>query len=85
MIAASWDESVIYKWGAAIGKEFFEKGAQVILGPGLNVHRLPKGGRNFEYLSGEDPYLGYVLSKPAVWGIQNQSIEAVAKHFVNNN
>ena len=47
--------------------------------------RVPWGGRNFEYISGEDPYLGYRLSKPAVWGIQNQSIMANAKHFINNN
>lgn len=51
----------------------------------MNVARLPKGGRNFEYISGEDPYLGYVLSKQAVWGIQNQTVMANAKHYVNNN
>jgi beta-glucosidase len=40
-----------------------------LLAPGLNVNRNPENGRNFEYLTGEDPYLGFVLSQPAVHGI----------------
>jgi hypothetical protein len=42
-----------------MGKEFYDKGANVQLGPGLCLARVPRNGRNFEYLSGEDPYLGY--------------------------
>jgi beta-glucosidase len=68
-VGASWDEEVLYKYGAAMGKEFYDKGAQVQLGPGLNVNRIDAGGRNFEYVSGEDPYLGYKLSQPLVKGI----------------
>ena len=49
------------------------------------MNRIDQGGRNFEYLSGEDPYLGYVLSQPAVKGIQDQNVMANAKHYVNNN
>ena len=45
-----------------MGKEFYDKGSQIQLGPGLNVNRIDAGGRNFEYVSGEDPYLGYRLS-----------------------
>ena len=67
-----------------MGKEFHGKGANVQLGPGLNVNRIPTGGRNFEYLSGEDPYLGYILSQPAVKGIQDQKVMANAKHFIDN-
>jgi beta-glucosidase len=48
------------------------------------VNRVPTGGRNFEYLSGEDPYLGYILSQEAVKGIQDQKVIANAKHFVDN-
>jgi len=84
-VAASWDFNVIYEWGRGMGKEFYDKGSQIQLGPGLNVDRVDSAGRNFEYLSGEDPYLGYVLSKQAVWGIQNQTVMAVAKHYINNN
>lgn len=55
------------------------------LGPGLCLARVPRNGRNFEYLSGEDPYLGYTLVQPAVKGIQSQGVIANAKHWVLNN
>jgi len=57
----------------------------VQLGPGMCVARIPKNGRNFEYLAGEDPYLGYVLAQSAVTGIQSEHVIANAKHYVNNN
>ena len=68
-----------------MGKEFYLKGANVQLGPGVCVARIPKNGRNFEYLSGEDPYLGYKLVQDAINGIQSQGVVANAKHYVNNN
>ena len=46
-----------------MGQEFHGKGANLALAPGLDVERIPVGGRNFEYLSAEDPYLGYILSQ----------------------
>ena len=49
-----------------MGAEFAAKGANCQLGPGLNVARVPQGGRNFEYMSGEDPLLGAELVGPAV-------------------
>jgi beta-glucosidase len=66
-------------------QEFWGKGANVQLGPGVNVARVPRNGRNFEYMSGEDPYLGYTLVQPAVQGIQSQGVIADAKHYVLNN
>ncbi len=66
-------------------QEFFGKGANIQLGPGVNVARVPRNGRNFEYLSGEDPFLGYTLVQPAVQGIQSQGVIANAKHYVLNN
>jgi beta-glucosidase len=84
-MAASWDTDALEKWGAGMGKEFFAKGANVQLGPGLCLARVPRNGRNFEYLSGEDPMLGYMLSQPAVKGIQSQGVIANAKHYVVNN
>eukprot|EP00944_MAST-04C_sp_MAST-4C-sp1_P011241 g11241.t1 len=84
-VAASWDTNTMRAWGESMGKEFFDKGANVQLGPGVCVARIPKNGRNFEYLSGEDPYLGYVLVQPVVKAIQGQQVVANAKHYVNNN
>ena len=52
-MAATWDPSALREWGAGIGQEFISKGANVMLGPGLCVARIPRNGRNFEYLSGE--------------------------------
>jgi len=84
-IAASWDEEAAFEWGQGMGKEFYDKGSNLQLGPGLNVARVPLNGRNFEYLSGEDPYLGYRLVQPVVKGIQSQKVVANAKHFIQNN
>ena len=84
-VAASWDESAVEAWGAAMGFEFRAKGANVQLGPGVCLARVPTNGRNFEYLSGEDPFLGYILAGAAVRGIQSQGVIANAKHWVNNN
>jgi len=83
-MAATWDPEAVYAWGSAMGQEFRDKGANVQLGPGLNLARVPVNGRNFEYLAGEDPYLGYVLAKPVTVGIQEHNVIACAKHFVGN-
>lgn len=84
-VANSWDLDLFRRWGEAMGDEFFRKGANVQLGPGVNLARVPKNGRNFEYISGEDPYLGYRLVQPLVQGIQSQGVIANAKHWVENN
>lgn len=83
-VAASWSTDVALAWGETMGKEFYGKGANVQLGPGLNVNRVPINGRNFEYLSGEDPFLGYTLVQPVVKGIQGQKVMANAKHYIDN-
>ena len=57
-VASTWDADLVLQWGAALGKEFRAKGANMILGPSINVHRVARNGRNAEYISGEDPYLG---------------------------
>ena len=84
-IGSTFDEKLAYDWGEAMGEEFLDKGANVQLGPGVNVARVPNNGRNFEYISGGDPYLGYKLVQPIVKGIQSVGVIANAKHFVNNN
>jgi len=83
-LAASWDETMVERVAAAIAREFKGKGANVLLGPGLNVHRTPYGGRNWEYLSGEDPYLGARLAPVYVQSVQNEGVMAVIKHFAFN-
>ncbi len=84
-IAASFDTDAARMWGAAQGDEFYRKGAHVQLGPGINVARIPLNGRNFEYISGEDPVLGARMVAPAIRGIQSQGVVANAKHWVQNN
>jgi beta-glucosidase len=83
-IASSWDEGLMSDVAAAIGREFRGKGANVVLGPAVNVHRSAFGGRNMEYLSGEDPYLGARLSRAYVRAVQSQGVMTVVKHFAFN-
>lgn len=59
-------------------------GANVQFGPAVNVQRVANGGRSFEYLSGEDPFLGYTLVQPIVKGIQSQGVITNAKHYLGN-
>eukprot|EP00656_Telonema_subtile_P028639 TRINITY_DN3119_c0_g1_i4.p1 TRINITY_DN3119_c0_g1~~TRINITY_DN3119_c0_g1_i4.p1 ORF type:complete len:751 (+),score=132.63 TRINITY_DN3119_c0_g1_i4:134-2386(+) len=84
-IAASWDVNAAAAWGSAMGQEFYAKGANVQLGPGMCIARVPRNGRNFEYMSGEDPFLARVLVPKAITGIQREGVVANAKHFVLNN
>ena len=84
-IAATWSTDSALAWGEAMGTEFYNKGATVQLGPGMCLARVPRNGRNFEYMSGEDPTLGATLVPGAIRGIQSKGVVANAKHFVLNN
>ena len=84
-VSATFNTATAKAWGVAMGEEFFAKGSNVQLGPGVCVARVPRNGRNFEYLSGEDPMLGATMVVPVVTGIQSQKVIANVKHFVNNN
>ena len=84
-VAATWDLNLCAKWGEAMGEEFYGKGSNVQLGPGMNIARVPLNGRNFEYMSGGDSYLGYKLVQPVIKGIQSKGVIANAKHWVENN
>jgi beta-glucosidase len=83
-MAASWDDDMVYRVAEAIGREFKAKDANVILGPAVQVHRVGINGRNFEYLSGEDPYLGTRLAAAYVEAVQLQGVIACTKHWAFN-
>ena len=85
-MASSWDAGLLGKIGQAIGTEARNKGvgAQVLLGPAVNIHRSPLGGRNGEYFS-EDPYLAGRLAVPYIQGMQSTGVAACVKHYACNN
>ncbi len=83
-MAASWDTSLIYKVGRSIGEELKGKGRNVILGPCVNLARLPMGGRDFESY-GEDPYLASRIAVGYIEGVQSEGVAATVKHFAANN
>jgi len=82
-LAATWDVDLIAGIGRALGEEAHTKNAQVLLGPTINLHRHPLGGRNFECYS-EDPYLSGAMACAFIGGVQSEGVAACAKHFVCN-
>lgn len=80
-MGATWNPDLLMELGEALGAEFRGKGANVILGPGLEVQRVARDGRGFEYLSGDDPILGAKLGAKYVEGVQSMGVMAVLKHF----
>jgi beta-glucosidase len=83
-LAQSWDPDLVGRVGAALGAEAGALGVDVLLGPGINIKRDPRGGRNFEYFS-EDPLLTGVLGGAWVSGLQSTGVGASLKHFAANN
>lgn len=82
-LAASWDAELAYRYGAASASEARRKGVDVVLGPTINLHRSPLGGRHFECLS-EDPELTGELGAAYVRGLQDNGVAATPKHYVAN-
>lgn len=83
-LGQSWDARLAGKVGAALGVESRALGVDVLLGPGINIKRDPRCGRNFEYYS-EDPYLSGRLAASWVRGLQGTGVGASLKHFAANN
>jgi len=85
-MASTWDPELVGRIGAAIGQEALNKGTgvQVLLGPAVNIHRSPLGGRNGEYFS-EDPFLAGRLAVGYIQGMQSQGVAACIKHYAANN
>jgi len=85
-MASTWDPELVGRIGAAIGQEALNKGTgvQVLLGPAVNIHRSPLGGRNGEYFS-EDPFLAGRLAVGYIRGMQSTGCAACIKHYAANN
>src|SRR6266487_2975983 len=82
-LASTWDTDLIERVGQALARETTLKGAQVLLGPTVNIQRSPLGGRNFECFS-EDPYLSARLAVAYIKGLQREGVGASIKHYVCN-
>jgi beta-glucosidase len=83
-MAATWNPGLIYHLGSAIASDTKAKGRNLILGPCVNILRVPQGGRNFESF-GEDPYLTSRLAVDYIKGVQKENVAACVKHFACNN
>src|SRR4051812_4296867 len=82
-LASSWDPDIARRFGAAAAVEARRKGVDVVLGPTINLHRSPLGGRHFECFS-EDPVLTGELAAAYVTGVQDNGVGATPKHYVAN-
>jgi beta-glucosidase len=82
-ISSSWDPAIADRLGAASAVEARRKGVDVVLGPTINLHRSPLGGRHFEAFS-EDPVLTAELAAAYVSGVQRNGVGATPKHYIAN-
>lgn len=83
-LAATFDTELSYAYGQAVAEQCKAGGFRILLGPGVNLYRVPNCGRNFEYL-GEDPFLTSRLTVPYIKGCQEAGVLATVKHFSANN
>ena len=84
VLAATWNRDMAYAYGQALGRDSRARGINFILGPGVNIYRSPRGGRNFEYM-GEDPWLTSQIACGYIEGVQsNPGVVCMMKHFAAN-
>ncbi|HEY5228089.1 MAG TPA: glycoside hydrolase family 3 C-terminal domain-containing protein [Opitutaceae bacterium] len=83
-LAASWDADLAARFGGSVANDARARGVSIMLGPAVNITRVPVNGRNFEYMS-EDPYLAGAIASKVVSGMQAGGVVATVKHFAANN
>ncbi|MCR2813766.1 glycoside hydrolase family 3 C-terminal domain-containing protein [Microbacterium sp. zg.Y1090] len=83
-LASTWNTALVAEMAALHGQEMLRKGSDVLLSPGMNIHRDPLCGRNFEYFS-EDPLVTGRFGAAIVQGVQSVGVSACPKHFAANN
>jgi len=83
-VAATWDTALVARFAEALAAETHAKGRNFLLGPCVNIHRFPAGGRNFESY-GEDPYLTSRLAVSYIKALQSKNVIACIKHYALNN
>ena len=83
-LAATWSTKWAYAYGKGMGREARLRGKDMVLGPAINIQRIPTGGRTYEYLS-EDPLLSGFLAVAYTKGMQEQGAAVCLKHYALNN
>ncbi len=83
-LAATWSPDLAYAYGTGMAREARLRGKDMLLGPAINIQRIPTGGRTYEYLS-EDPFLNAKLSVGYVKGVQDNGVASCVKHYALNN
>ena len=83
-LASTWNPALARLHGETLGEEAVARGKNQMLGPGVNIHRTPLCGRNWEYFS-EDPVLTSRMCVPLIRGLQSRGVAATVKHFALNN
>lgn len=83
-LAATWSPELAYQYGKGMAVEARLRGKDMILGPAINIQRIPTGGRTYEYFS-EDPFLSARLSVGYTLGVQDNGVAVCLKHYALNN